>query len=121
MKFLACTALVLLAVTLAFPVVEDSIVSEDEMLERVFSDSTPLTLMQSPKSIKHAEDKTAEAAASAEEAKQTKLEAKETAEAKKLAGVEASEKKKYEDDLHKEEKEAAAEAEHAAQAGAKAD
>merc|ERR1712070_1361115 len=83
-------------------------------------------LMQSPKSIKHAEDKAAEnkkaeAAASAEEAKQTKLEAKETAEAKKLAGVEASEKKKYEDDLHKEEKEAAAEAEHAAQAGAKAD
>merc|ERR1719408_413716 len=126
MKFLACTALVLLAVTLAFPVVEDSIVSEDEMLERVFSDSTPLTLMQDPKSIKHAKDKKeenkkAEAAAAAEEDKQTKLEAKETAEAKKLAGVEAGEKKKYEDDLHKEEKEAADEAQHAAEAGAKAD
>merc|ERR1712054_487108 len=83
-------------------------------------------LMQSPGSIKHAKDKKeenkkAEAAAAAEEEKQTKLEAKETAEAKKLAGVEAGEKKKYEDDLHKEEKEAADEAQHAAEAGAKAD
>merc|ERR1711988_1160618 len=83
-------------------------------------------LIQGPKSIKHAKDMAAEKkeaakAAAAEEEKQTKLEAQETAKAKQMGGAEAAEKKKYEDDLHKEEKEAQDEAENAAAKGAAAE
>lgn len=91
-KFLVIVAVALLATTLAFPVVEDSWDVEDELLQRVYEDSTPLTLMQAdPSTIKAAEGakeaNTKKAAASSKiEAKWTK---KEAAFTKKAAALKA--------------------------------
>jgi hypothetical protein len=90
-KILVIAAIALFATTLAAPVVEDSWDVEDELLQRVHEDSTPLSLMQADSpTIAHAEaakDKAAgEAkAAAGDEAKYTAEEATTGAAAKKLA------------------------------------
>merc|ERR1719486_1832542 len=86
-KILVIAAIALFATTLAAPVFEDSWDVEDELLQRVHEDSTPLSLMQAdPSTIAHAEaekDKATKAAAAAagDEEKYTK----EVAEAHKKA------------------------------------
>lgn len=90
-KILVIAAIALFATTLAAPVVEDSWDVEDELLQRVHEDSTPLSLMQAdPSSIKHAEDAKTKAAgeakaAAGDEAKYTAEEKTTGAAAKKLA------------------------------------
>merc|ERR1719333_1579561 len=95
-RTIGCLFVALVAVTYALPVVEDTWAPEDELLQRVFSDSTPMSLMQAdPSTIKHAADAKAKAdaeakEAGADEAKFTKEESDLTAKAAKLK--EASEK-----------------------------
>merc|ERR1719486_1605511 len=80
-KILVIAAIALFATTLAAPVFEDSWDVEDELLQRVHEDSTPLSLMQAdPSTVAHAEaekDKATKAAAAAagDEAKYTAEEA----------------------------------------------
>merc|ERR1719230_2357723 len=68
-RTIGCLFVALVAVTYALPVVEDTWAPEDELLQRVFSDSTPMSLMQAdPSTIKHAADAKAKADAEAKEA-----------------------------------------------------
>merc|ERR1719171_1539310 len=56
-RTIGCLFVALVAVTYALPVVEDTWAPEDELLQRVFSDSTPMSLMQAdPSTIKHADE-----------------------------------------------------------------
>merc|ERR1719171_1021596 len=89
-RTIGCLFVALVAVTYALPVVEDTWAPEDELLQRVFSDSTPMSLMQAdPSTIKHAADAKAKAdaeakEAGADEAKFAKEESDLTAKAAKL-------------------------------------
>lgn len=81
-KFLIIAAIALFAVALATPVVEDSWDAEDELLQRVHEDATPLTLLQK----NSADEAAANAAANkAKAAAAAKVEAKEGAAEKKAA------------------------------------
>jgi hypothetical protein len=97
-RTLGCVFFALVAVTYALPIVEDTWAPEDELLQRVFSDSTPMSFMQAdadPSTIADAKAKkdaeeAKEQEAAADEKKFTDEEADLT---KKAAALSANSKK----------------------------
>jgi len=92
-RTLGCVFVALVAVTYALPVVEDTWAPEDELLQRVFSDSTPMSLMQAdPTTIADAKAKKekAEGEMKAAEADEKKFTEEEAALTTKAAALKAA-------------------------------